>query len=316
MKKYKCIVPVSGGKDSQACLKMAVIEFGANNVLGLFCDTKFEHPLTYQHIVDMSKKYNVNIKKICGGSVLEKSLKYNRFPGGGARHCTDELKIRETRIFLKEYSEEFGGVQVWYGMRTDESSERSKRYGYKDPDELYHPHQVLNKYPKYLGKNGVRFRLPIVDWVTREVMDYLGGFRNPLYDQGFDRVGCFPCLASGDAWKIKAFTHDEFGSSQLIKVKAVESEININAKKIHDEKVALTMQKRKHLISKFKFKYEEKAKALYIFDIENRRYMSEFIEKSVFTSGIGAAFSSGCVMKQNQVEMFGGSSHGCRVCEI
>ena len=40
----KCIVPVSGGKDSQCCLKLAVDEFGSDQVIGLFCDTKFEHP--------------------------------------------------------------------------------------------------------------------------------------------------------------------------------------------------------------------------------------------------------------------------------
>lgn len=225
MKKYKCIVPVSGGKDSQACLKMAVEEFGPDEVLGLFCDTKFEHPKTYKHVEFMSEHYGIKIHTICGGSVEEKIKKYNRFPGGGARHCTDELKIRETRIFLKEYSEEYGDVQVWYGMRTDESSERSKRYAHKDPDELYHPHEILAKYPKYLGKNGVRYRLPIVDWYTSEVMEFLEGYHNPLYDEGFDRVGCFPCLAGGDAWKVKAFTHDDFGKSQLIKVRQIESEI-------------------------------------------------------------------------------------------
>lgn len=223
--KVKCIVPVSGGKDSQACLKMAVAEFGSENVLGLFCDTKFEHPITYSHIEKMKKIYGVEIASVSGGSVLEKTIKYKRFPGGGARHCTDELKIRETKIFLKNYSESHGAVEVWYGMRTDESSERAKRYEYKDPDDLYHPHEVLKKYPQYLGKLGVRFRLPIVDWTSAEVIDFLNGEHNPLYDQGFDRVGCFPCLASGDKWKIKAFEHDDFGKQQLIDVKVIEAEI-------------------------------------------------------------------------------------------
>lgn len=225
MKQYECIVPVSGGKDSQACLKMAVEEFGNNNILALFCDTQFEHPITYQHIKNIISLYEVDLHTVTGGSVEEKVLKYKRFPGGGARHCTDELKIRETRIFLKEYSEKYGAVQVWYGMRTDESSERAKRYEYKDPDELYEPHEILRKYPKYLGKNGVRFRLPIADWTNKEVMDYLCGEHNPLYDAGFGRVGCFPCLAGGDAWKIKAFEHDEFGKSQLIKVRQLEEKI-------------------------------------------------------------------------------------------
>lgn len=225
MKKYQCIVPLSGGKDSQACLKMAVKEFGATNVLALFCDTQFEHPITYQHIKDTVKLYGVDLHTVTGGSVPDKIRKYKRFPGGGARHCTDELKIRETRIFLKEYSDNHGAVQVWYGMRTDESSARAKRYEFKDPDELYEPHEILRKYPKYLGRLGVRYRLPIADWTTAEVMEYLEGEHNPLYDAGFPRVGCFPCLAGGDAYKIKSFEFDEFGASQLILVRQLEEEI-------------------------------------------------------------------------------------------
>ena len=219
------IVPVSGGKDSQACLKMACETVGSQNVLGLFCDTKFEHPLTYQHIANLAELYQVEITHISGGSVLDKCRKYQRFPGGGARFCTDELKIRETKLFLKAYAEQHGPVEVWYGMRTDESAERSKRYAYRDPDELYPPHEVLHgKYPKYLAALGVMFRLPIVDWNTSEVMAYLEGKHNPLYDAGFARVGCFPCLASGDAWKIKAFEFDTFGKSQLIAIRQIEHE--------------------------------------------------------------------------------------------
>ncbi len=51
----KIVVPVSGGKDSQACLKMAVSEVGADHVIGLFCDTQFEHPLTYAHVKKLSQ---------------------------------------------------------------------------------------------------------------------------------------------------------------------------------------------------------------------------------------------------------------------
>jgi 3'-phosphoadenosine 5'-phosphosulfate sulfotransferase (PAPS reductase)/FAD synthetase len=101
-----------------------------------------------------------------------------------------------------------------------------KRYEYKDPDDLYPPHEVLpKKYPKYLEKMGVMFRLPIIDWRTDEVMALLDGEQNPLYAHGFERVGCFPCLASGDKWKIKAFNHDDFGKSQRIAVKLIEEEI-------------------------------------------------------------------------------------------
>jgi len=225
----KILVPVSGGKDSQSCLKLALQHQDRSLVRGLFCDTQFEHPLTYKHIDWMRKHYNVEIDVVTGGSVLEKTLKYKRFPGGGARHCTDELKIRETRIYCKELAEKQGeGFEVWYGMRSDESSQRKKRYEDKLDTDLYPPHEVLpRKYPKYLSeKLGVYFRLPILNWTSENVLNFLAGEENPLYKEGFNRVGCFPCLAAGDQYKRKAFEHDAFGKEQYIKVIEVGKKIN------------------------------------------------------------------------------------------
>jgi 3'-phosphoadenosine 5'-phosphosulfate sulfotransferase (PAPS reductase)/FAD synthetase len=221
----KAVVPVSGGKDSQACLILATKEFGADSVLGLFCDTQFEHPETYRHVDRMRELYGVKIETICAGSVQEKVLKYGRFPGGGARHCTDELKIMPSKKFYKEFAENQGGFQVFYGMRSDESPERAKRYQGKTSGDLYAPHDVLEKYPKYLEKLGVMFRLPILEWSRAEVFNLLEGNENLLYGKGFDRVGCFPCLAGGDVWKERAFAFDDFGREQFIKVQYMEEMI-------------------------------------------------------------------------------------------
>ena len=127
--KIKIVVPVSGGKDSQACLKLSVGEYGSAAVRGLFCDAQFEHPTTYAHIQTMTALYDVKIDKVCGGSVIEKCIKYNRFPSGGARFCTEELKMRESKIYYRELAKyQQQGFQVWYGMRINESSARGKKY--------------------------------------------------------------------------------------------------------------------------------------------------------------------------------------------
>lgn len=222
----RCLVPVSGGKDSQATLKLSLQHFPAESVRGLFCDTGFEHPITYGHVKFIAKHYGVQIDTVKGGDVLEKTLKYGRFPGGGARHCTDELKIRETRIYCKTLAEKQGGFEVWYGMRSEESAERQKRYANKENADLYAPHEVMpGKYPKYLADMGVMFRLPILDWSGVQVMKFLEGKHNALYDFGFGRVGCFPCLAAGDSYKEKAFNHDDFGRAQFAAVKEVSEKI-------------------------------------------------------------------------------------------
>lgn len=229
MNAIKVLVPISGGKDSQAALKLALQHHKPEDVRGLFCDTQFEHPLTYEHVEKLRTMYgDIVIDTVCGGSVIEKTLKHQRFPGGGARHCTDELKIRMTKLYCKWLALLQGrGFEVWYGMRTGESNERAKRYAGKVCDELYTPHQVMpSKYPKYLADElGVMFRLAILDWSESDVLEFLNSEENPLYADGFPRVGCFPCQASGDKWKKKAYKYDDFGRQQYAAIKIVSQQI-------------------------------------------------------------------------------------------
>ena len=103
-------------------------------------------------------------------------------------------------------------------MRLGESYARSERYKNHSRDSLYEPHEMLGNYPKYLGKLGVRFRLPILELDEDDVFDALGGEVNPLYGKGFDRVGCFPCLASGDQSKERAFNLDDVGNQRRSKM--------------------------------------------------------------------------------------------------
>ena len=223
----KIVVPVSGGKDSQACLKMAVEEYGANQVIGLFCDTKWEHPLTYKHVKSLAKTYGINIYWINAGSVEQMIQKYKRFPASNIRFCTSKLKIEPSKWFYADLSERFN-FQVWYGMRSGESNKRKNRYAEKENNELYPPHEVLKDYPQYLGKRGVRFKLPILSWSTGEVMEYLSGLENPLYALGFRRVGCFPCLASTPTDHQNSFNVDQFGNQQ--KQRIIKLELIIDKK--------------------------------------------------------------------------------------
>ena len=221
----KVVVPVSGGKDSQACLQLALETHDKGSVLGLFCDTRFEHPKTYRHIEWMRAYYGVDIVTRSYGNVPDKVRKYGRFPLGGSRFCTEELKIYPSKYFYKELALEQGmGFEVWYGMRNNESEPRKRRYKDTISTELYLPNDYMRKYPKYLGKMGVRIRMPIIEWSLYDVLEYLGDVVNPLYGEGFDRVGCFPCLAAGDKTKTNAFIHDDFGKQQYELVKQLEAE--------------------------------------------------------------------------------------------
>jgi len=217
----KIVVPVSGGKDSQACLKLALENYSADEILGLFCDTQFEHPLTYAHIDKLRCLYGVKIERITAGSVPDVVRKFKTFPTSRLRMCTDQLKIQPAKKFYIELAtQQKAGFEVWMGMRKAESGDRSRRYAGKVGAEVYAPHEIGKAFPKYLSqKLGVMFRIPIIDWSDADVFEYLAGEENQLYKMGSKRVGCFPCLASSDRNKEHNFNMDEFGRSQFALVK-------------------------------------------------------------------------------------------------
>lgn len=93
----KIIVSFSGGKDSQACLIQAAKQYGSDKIEAVFCDTGWEHPLTYQHINAVCQQLDVKLtiirnEKVGGFQNLCKQMKC--FPVASRRVCTSVLKIQ------------------------------------------------------------------------------------------------------------------------------------------------------------------------------------------------------------------------------
>lgn len=221
----KIVVPISGGKDSQACLKLALQSYDKSQILGLFCDTQFEHPLTYAHIDKIREMYGVKIDRVCDGNVQDIVLKFGQFPTSRFRMCTDRLKIQPSKKYYRALAEKQGGFEVWLGMRTGESKQRAESYKNTINEDLYAPHDLGKAFPKLLNKMGVWFRLPVVDWTETDIFEFLASEENPLYKQGSKRVGCFPCLASSDRNKERDFANGEFGKQQRVIVAELEKKI-------------------------------------------------------------------------------------------
>lgn len=60
----KVIVTFSGGKDSLASL-LWVRNNITKDFITVFCDTGWEHPLTYQYIDDVCHKLDLNLVTLC-----------------------------------------------------------------------------------------------------------------------------------------------------------------------------------------------------------------------------------------------------------
>lgn len=203
MNKVKIIVQFSGGKDSQACLIKACETYGTDNVTAVFCDTGWEHELTYKHIQEIVKSLGVELvvlknNKVDGMAGLCQRMKW--FPDAKNRVCTIQLKVWPMIDWILAQDEHLIIIQ---GIRAKESAERAK---FEDEcsyfKEYFDATIKKNLYRKRDVRNWCKIHdasvlRPIFSWSAQQVIDYIlshGQRPNPLYERGASRVGCFPCI--------------------------------------------------------------------------------------------------------------------------
>jgi 3'-phosphoadenosine 5'-phosphosulfate sulfotransferase (PAPS reductase)/FAD synthetase len=215
---------VSGGKDSQATLELALKDSRGLEVIPVFYETGWDHPLTYRHLEKMMTFYGL---KLCRTHYKEAPTmealikKKGFFPNGGARFCTGKFKQEAFKRWLNKI-EECG--EIWLGIRSNESQERKKRYGELDDTELYEMDDVFPGLYNSWTKHRFKFRLPVLNLTTEDVFLIIkdsGLAHNPLYDIGFDRVGCFPCLCAGKKTQRLAYS-TPFGKYQYEVIQYLE----------------------------------------------------------------------------------------------
>lgn len=122
----KLIVPLSGGKDSQATLLWCIEKYGVNSIEAVFCDTKWEHALTYIHLDYLVKKSGVKYRILSSekyNGFIDLAKQKKRFPNSTTGFCTEELKVKPMIDYILSLDE---NVMIFQGIRKDESIRRSK----------------------------------------------------------------------------------------------------------------------------------------------------------------------------------------------
>lgn len=199
----KIIVSYSGGKDSQACLINAAKKYGAARITAVFCDTGWEHPVTYEHVQDICSQMGVELVILRSAYTFVSLAKYKkRFPSTKARFCTTELKVKPMIDYILSLTESCIIIQ---GIRAGESIARAKMLpecsyfaDYFQPKEnktaySYRRREVV----EWCAKHDASVLRPVFLWSAQEVIDCIlaAGLKpNPLYYRGLSRVGCFPCM--------------------------------------------------------------------------------------------------------------------------
>jgi len=224
----KLIVQFSGGKDSLATL-LYVIEHYTKKPEVVFCDTGWESGVTLAHIGEIEEQTGLRFKYLRSRKYkdfLDLCVKKKRAPSTKARFCTASLKIEPMIDFILDEVKD--NSVIYQGVRGDESLSRSKmpkQCGYFDNvinnfKFSYRRKEIL-EYCKIYSTDLIR---PIFEWTANEVFNYIHtrGFKaNPLYYEGFQRVGCFPCIMCRHREiKLIAEKHPEY----ISKVEKIEHE--------------------------------------------------------------------------------------------
>lgn len=173
------IVSYSGGKDSLVSLHLAMSVIGELKLL--FNDTGLELPETIANVEHVSEKYGLTKVLANAGNRFWKDVELFGPPGRDYRWCCKVLKlIPLAKVSKQEWPS--GALNI-VGQRAFESLERARS------------HRVWrNKWIPHLLSIS-----PIQEWSQLHVWLYIYKHRlpyNKLYDEGFERLGCYLCPAS------------------------------------------------------------------------------------------------------------------------
>ncbi len=208
---------VSGGKDSTAALLWLVYESGwpLSRLRVTFCDTNNEDALTYAYLAMLAERVYPIEYVFPQRDFWELAQKKKRFPARKARFCTQHLKIIPSMQHIERLKER-GRILLMSGVRRDEGRATNDRGDLEqfDHDDTYGCDKFLPIYEldisevwglhqRHLDTADVLSLLEHDEQMSlgtkielSEKMLEHGVPRNPLYDMGARRVGCFPCIFS------------------------------------------------------------------------------------------------------------------------
>lgn len=171
-------VSYSGGKDSLVTL--LIVRKALGPVPLLFADTGFEFPETHENVDTVAALYGLDVLRVSGEEAFREQFEEFGPPAVDNRWCCSACKLHPLGRLIDEH---WGECLSFIGQRKYESVRRMQsRRVWRNA-----------RIPQQLSA------APIQKWTAMHVWLYI--FRekapyNPLYERGFDRIGCFICPSS------------------------------------------------------------------------------------------------------------------------
>ena len=237
-------VGVSGGKDSTAALLWMWYESGIprEKIIGTFDDTQNEDPLTYAWL-DLLRGLGIPIITIATEGFFELAKRMKRFPRQNVRFCTRELKVKPSRAYILALLRDGKNPCSVSGSRKQEGrkgvNNRAELPEF-DPLDLgwgcavWRPlnawkiedvWKIHNKYILLEGVQSLVWNDPTMPFERKaelvQRIETNGIPRNPLYDMGSSRVGCFPCMNSR---KLEVRAVDYWRPERVAEIEAWEND--------------------------------------------------------------------------------------------
>lgn len=209
---------ISGGKDSTAAMLWLLFESGIprDKIRLSFCDTGNEDALTYAYIKMLSGNFH-HIETIKPERDFWELARWKRrFPSTRARFCTQHLKIIPTQKYITSILDSGLNIVTMSGTRREEAHAGNVRGTQPQFEQLtaigcdvYRPiiewsiDDVWSMLSEHMGFDRVcalvRDDPSLTDIHKSDILERMAAHgipRNPLYDMGASRVGCYPCVNS------------------------------------------------------------------------------------------------------------------------
>ncbi|MDK2892654.1 MAG: phosphoadenosine phosphosulfate reductase [Methanohalophilus sp.] len=181
--KLPVYVSFSGGKDSLVALSLAMQALPTKKLRAFFVNTGLEFPETIEFVHDFCTRHGISLTEEKAEDAFWENVDQFGPPGKDFRWCCKVCKLGPANAVMKKCSHKNQTCLTIDGKRQYESFSRSKT-------------KAAEMNPFVQGQLNI---FPLRNWRAFEVWLYIYWKKlpyNPLYDMGFERVGCYLCPSS------------------------------------------------------------------------------------------------------------------------